>query len=148
MALEVCKKWADGRTLRVWVLDGSATQRAEVHAQAVNWCRFANAGLAFAFGATGFSAQIRISFVADDGSWPYIDTDCLGIARTRPTMNIGWLRHDTAATEYERLVVLEFGHALEAIHERQNWKGGIQWNLPAVYAHFSGPPQPLEQGRD
>ena len=34
----------------------------------------------------------------------------------------------------------EFGHALAAIHEHQNPRGGIQWNTAAVYAYFSGPP--------
>ena len=43
-------------------------------------------------------------------------------------------------TEYERVVVHEFGHALGAIHEHQNPKGGIEWNLPAVYKYFAGPP--------
>jgi hypothetical protein len=138
MALEAGKKWADGRTLGVYFMDGSATQRAKVREQALKWCKFAN--VKFDFAATKTAAQIRISFVADDGSWSYIGTDCLGIARTRPTMNFGWLRDDTDATEYERVVVHEFGHALGAIHEHQNPRGGIQWNLSAVYAYFSGPP--------
>jgi len=138
MAVEAGKKWADGRTLGVYFLDGSATQKAKVKEQAVKWCKFAN--VKFDFGATKANAQIRISFVADDGSWSYIGTDCLGIAKSKPTMNFGWLRDDTDATEYERVVVHEFGHALGAIHEHQNPKGGIQWNLPAVYAYFGGPP--------
>src|SRR5438128_1710060 len=67
-------------------------------------------------------------------------TDNLGIPKSRPTMNFGWLRDDTEDAEYERVVVHEFGHALGAIHEHQNPKGGIEWNLPAVYAYFAGPP--------
>jgi hypothetical protein len=138
MALEAGKKWADGRTLGVYFMDGSATQKARVKEQAIKWSRFANIKFDFAAGKAG--AQIRISFVADDGSWSYIGTDCLGIAKTGPTMNFGWLKDDTDATEYERVVVHEFGHALGAIHEHQNPRGGIQWNLPAVYAYFAGPP--------
>ena len=138
MALQAGKKWADGRTLGVCFLDGSATQKTRVKAQAMKWCQFAN--IKFNFAASKTSAQIRISFVADDGSWSYIGTDCLGIAKSKPTMNYGWLKDDTDDTEYERVVVHEFGHALGAIHEHQNPKGGIQWNLPAVYAYFSGPP--------
>ncbi len=138
MALQTGKKWADGKTLGVYFLDGSATQKARVKAHAVKWSKYAN--IKFDFSATKASAHIRISFEADDGSWSYIGTDSLGIPKSRPTMNFGWLRDDTDDTEYERVVVHEFGHALGAIHEHQNPKGGIQWNLPAVYAYFSGPP--------
>lgn len=138
MALQTGKKWADGKTLGVYFMDGSSTQKARVKAHAQHWEKFAN--IKFNFAATKAAAQIRISFVADDGSWSYIGTDCLGIAKSEPTMNFGWLRDETDETEYERVVVHEFGHALGAIHEHQNPKGGIQWNLPAVYAYFSGPP--------
>ena len=55
-------------------------------------------------------------------------------------MNFGWLTDDTDDIEYRRVVTHEFGHALGAIHKHQNPSGGIQWNLPAVYAYFSGPP--------
>ena len=112
--------------------------KARVKEQAIKWCKFANIKLNF--DVSKADAQIRISFVADDGSWSYIGTDCLGIGKTEPTMNFGWLKDDTEATEYERVVVHEFGHALGAIHEHQNPKGGIKWNLPAVYKYFAGPP--------
>ena len=138
MALEAGKKWSDGKKLGVYFMDGSAIQKVRVKAQAIKWCKFAN--VSFDFAVSKASAQIRISFVADDGSWSYIGTDCLGINKTKPTMNFGWLKDDSPDQEYERVVVHEFGHALGAIHEHQNPKGGIQWNLPAVYAYFAGPP--------
>lgn len=138
MALEAGKKWADGKTLGVYFMDGSATQKARVKAQAIKWEQFAN--IKFNWAASKATAHIRISFVADSGSWSYIGTDNLGIPKREPTMNYGWLRDNTEDAEYERVVVHEFGHALGAIHEHQNPKGGIQWNLPAVYAYFSGPP--------
>jgi len=138
MALEAGKKWKDGRTLGICFLDGSATQKARVKEQALKWGLYAN--IKFDFTASKANAQIRISFVADDGSWSYIGTDCLGIKRSEPTMNFGWLTDDTEDDEYERVVVHEFGHALGAIHEHQNPRGGIKWNLPAVYAYFAGPP--------
>lgn len=138
MALVAGKKWRDGRTLGVYFMDGSAIQKARVQEQAVQWCKFAN--IKFDFTASKANAHIRISFLADDGSWSYIGTDCLGIDNAEPTMNYGWLRDDTEDEEYERVVVHEFGHALGSIHEHQNPDGGIIWNLPAVYAYFAGPP--------
>jgi hypothetical protein len=55
-------------------------------------------------------------------------------------MNFGWLKDDTNDQEYERVVVHEFGHALGLIHEHQNPSAKLDWNKPAVYRHFSGPP--------
>jgi hypothetical protein len=55
-------------------------------------------------------------------------------------MNYGWLRDDTDDGEYERVVVHEFGHALGCIHEHQSPTENLRWNVDAVYAAFSGPP--------
>ena len=55
-------------------------------------------------------------------------------------MNFGWLEDDTADQEYERVVVHEFGHALGCIHEHQSPNEHLDWNVDAVYAQFSGPP--------
>src|SRR5262245_36465718 len=121
MALETGKKWKDGRTLGIYFMDGSATQKARVMEQAVKWSSYAN--ITFDFAASKSDAQIRISFAADPGSWSYIGTDCLGIKKSEPTMNFGWLTDETEDDEYERVVIHEFGHALGAIHEHQNPRG-------------------------
>jgi hypothetical protein len=138
MALEAGKQWKPGRVLGVCFLDGTATQKRRVQEHAVRWSEYAN--IRFDFTAAKSKAAIRISFKADAGSWSYIGTDCLGIDQAEPTMNFGWLKDDTDDKEYARVVLHEFGHALGAIHEHQNPDGGIQWNLPAVYAYFAGPP--------
>lgn len=140
IALVTGKRWQNARTLTVRFLDGSTTQRTKTHGQAITWSQFAN--ITFKFVTTG-TANIRISFKADPGSWSAVGTDCLlrnAFPANEPTMNFGWLRDDTQGEEYRRVVLHEFGHALGAIHEHQNPSGGIQWNLPAVYAYFSGPP--------
>lgn len=138
MALIAGKKWMPGRKLGVCFLDGSNVQKAKVRQFAEQWS--ATCSIAFDFSASRANSDIRISFKADDGSWSYVGTDNLGIAKNEPTMNYGWLNDDTEDAEWERVVVHEFGHALGAIHEHQNPKGGIKWNKAVVYKYFAGPP--------
>ncbi|MCU1349922.1 MAG: hypothetical protein JWO56_2952 [Acidobacteria bacterium] len=141
MALFTGKMWdPKGRTLGVRFLDGTKKQRAQTQKYATVWSNFANITFNFKAGA---NAEIRVSFAADPGSWSACGTDCLlrnAFPKNEATMNFGWLRDDSAETEWRRVVTHEFGHALGAIHEHQNPKGGIQWNLPAVYRAFQGPP--------
>jgi len=140
IALQTGKLWKNGRSLGVHFLDGSPTQRDKVEHYAQMWSQYANINFDF---SNSTEAEIRISFQADPGSWSAVGTDCLlpeDFPKSQPTMNFGWLSDDTDDVEYLRVVVHEFGHALGAIHEHQNPKSGIQWNVPAVYAYFSGPP--------
>ena len=55
-------------------------------------------------------------------------------------MNYGWLRSSTSATEYQRVVLHEFGHALGCIHEHQQPKFDRTWNKANVLEYFSGSP--------
>ena len=140
MAILTGKRWDNGRKLRVRFLDGSKKQKALTQEYASEWSKYAN--VLFDFNA-GLLAEIRVSFVADAGSWSAVGTDSLvrsAFLPTRPTMNFGWLRDGTSETEWRRVVTHEFGHAIGAIHEHQNPQGGIKWNLPEVYRVFSGPP--------
>jgi len=140
IALFAGKKWQTGKVLSVVFLDGSKTQKAKVKQHADTWSQYAN--IRFNFNG-GSNAAIRVSFKADPGSWSAVGTDCFvkeAFPKGEPTMNFGWLTDDTDDVEYRRVVTHEFGHALGGIHEHQNPSGGIKWNLPAVYAYFSGPP--------
>lgn len=133
------KKWANGRKVGVKFLDGTKTQKAKTQKFAELWEQFANINFDFKAGA---KAEIRISF-KERGSWSALGTDCLitsAFAKSKPTMNYGWLKDDSDDVEWRRVVIHEFGHALGAIHEHQNPSGGIQWNLKEVYRVFSGPP--------
>jgi len=112
MAVVNSKKWAKGTTLRCRFLDGSPKMRKKVEAVAHQWEQYAN--IKFKFVATG-TAEIRISFFADSGSWSAVGRDALNQAYFplhQPTMNYGWLRENTSDDEYSRVVLHEFGHAL------------------------------------
>lgn len=126
--------WANGRTLKVRFLDGSAALQARCIAQARQWCNHANIWLEFGNSA---SAEIRISFQADDGSWSYVGTDNLLVDDPEPTMNFGWLTDASSDEEIRRVVIHEFGHALGFIHEHQSPAASVPWDKPAVYAYYA-----------
>jgi len=139
MALATPKRWNNGRKLRIKFLDGSVKQKKLTQKYAEVWLQYANVALDFNGGA---NAEVRISF-RQSGSWSALGTDSLltnAFPKSQPTMNYGWLRDNTAESEWRRVVLHEFGHALSAIHEHQNPKAGIKWNLAEVYRVFSGPP--------
>ncbi|HUW15279.1 MAG TPA: hemopexin repeat-containing protein [Anaerolineae bacterium] len=130
------KFWRPGRVLRCRFLDGESTVHAKVEEKAQGWSEFAN--ITFSFGDDP-DAEIRISF-AEVGSWSYIGTDALAVSGGRPTMNYGWLTPNSSDTEYNRVVLHEFGHALGMIHEHQHPEAGIPWDRDAVLAYYTGPP--------
>jgi len=114
--------------------------RKRVEAVAHQW--EASAKVTFKFVKTG-SAEIRISFYADSGSWSAVGRDALNqqyFPAFQPTMNYGWLRDNTDDGEYSRVVLHEFGHALGCIHEHQSPKFTRVWNRQAVLKYFQGPP--------
>ena len=141
MAILTSTKWVPGQTITVAFLDGSKLQREKTKKYARYWTdkKMGNANLKFRF-VSGKKGMIRISFIADDGSWSWLGTECKDRPVHEPTMNFGWLRNDSPDKEWERVVVHEFGHALGCIHEHQNPTGGIKWNKPVVYKYYKGAP--------
>lgn len=132
------KKWATGRVLRVAFVGGDSSVVSRVKPYFLAWTQYANIG--FEFVSDPALAEIRVAFVAGDGSWSYLGTDALTIPRRDPTMNFGWLTPEESETEYSRVVLHEVGHALGMPHEHQHPQGGIPWDKDAVYRYYSGRP--------
>jgi hypothetical protein len=128
---EFRKFWRPGRTLKVVFLGGDAGVQQQVMATARQWSDFAN--IAFDFG-NHKDAEIRIALDENDGHWSAVGTDALveeHFAKGAPTMNCG-LTTESPPSEYSRVVLHEFGHALGMIHEHQNPEAGIRWNARVV----------------
>jgi hypothetical protein len=140
MALINAKKWGNGATLRCRFLDGTPKMRKKVEAYAHQWEQYGR--IKFKFVKTG-TAEIRISFTADPGSWSAVGRDALNqqyFPLHQPTMNYGWLRDGTDDNEYSRVVLHEFGHALGCIHEHSSPNFNRKWNVKEVMKYFQGPP--------
>jgi Astacin (Peptidase family M12A) len=140
LALISLKVWPAGSSIKCRFLDGSPIQQSKVIHNAMIWEQYANIHIDF---VNTKDEQVRISFKADPGSWSAVGKDALNTTyfpKSQPTMNFGWLQDNTEDSEYERVVVHEFGHALGCVHEHQQPNERLQWNKAAVYAQFSGPP--------
>ena len=127
-------KWPNGSTIKVSLNGGTSTVRAKVIQFAKQWEQYAN--IKFNFVTNDNTAKIRVTF-ASGGSWSYIGKST---PSTGATMNYGWLTDNTADSEYSRVVIHEFGHALGMIHEHQHPLVSIPWDKPAVYAYYAAAP--------
>ncbi|MFW0716478.1 M12 family metallopeptidase [Pedobacter sp. N23S346] len=132
------KKWTPGTTLKVSLNGSTLAIRNKVIQFAREWENYAN--IKFNFVTNDNTANIRVSFVNGNGSWSYLGKDASSIPSANATMNFGWFTATTADSEYSRVVIHEFGHALGMIHEHQHPLVSIPWDKPAVYAYYAAAP--------
>lgn len=130
------KRWTD-RQIKVAFLEGSPALQEKVLAVAKTWEKYANIEFVL---SNSEDSDIRVAFQTGMGSWSYLGTDSLSIAKDAPTMNYGWLDDNSTQAVIRRVVLHEFGHAIGFVHEQQNPTEPIRWNKAAVYADLSKPP--------
>jgi len=133
IALVKLKTWTAGRTLRISFLDGDDPRvHKKVEEIASEWLDHANIKFDFINTKDG---DIRISF-NQLGYWSKLGRDAVATPLHLPTMNFEGFTINTEESEYRRVVIHEFGHALGCIHEHQNPSVNINWNKPVVYDYF------------
>jgi serralysin len=136
------KKWQTGRTLRICFVDGPEWAHDKAMSYFVRWTRQAN--LKMVKTADRRNSDLRVTFKRG-GSWSFLGTDNLAIPADRPTMQLGWLvgtsgQSTAGENEWQRVCLHEMGHALDFAHEQSHPKPTFEWNKPAVYELYGGPP--------
>jgi serralysin len=122
------KLWPRGTELKVWFLDGDNDINKEIMEIAGEWSAVAD--IKFLLAKNQQDSDLRVT-LSGQGTWSYIGTDNRNIPNDRETIKLGGLRSlDRANKRFN--VLHEFGHVLGFLHELQNPKSNIYWNLPAM----------------
>ena len=130
-------KWVNGTEIKFMFIEGAEPQKNVVRKAFQTW-KALGIGITFKEVTSVEDSMVRIGFDWTDGSWSYVGREILTIPKSERTMNFGW---DLTADSYGMTTAIhEIGHTIGFQHEHQSPFSGIEWNLPAVYAEFSGPP--------
>jgi hypothetical protein len=122
--------WPNGATLRIGFFGGSLGQRANFQQALSEWLRYANLHADY---VAVTDAQVRVSFLPQQGSWSAIGTDCLTYPPDRPTVNFG--------SQEPGGIYLRFaGYVLGLVREPLNPMARLHWNRDAVYKAFKEAP--------
>jgi serralysin len=133
-------KWTPGEIITISFLGGTPLLQQRVRDVASEWTDSGMANLIFEFRSDTTDTDIRIAFMAGQGSWSFLGNSCRNIPPPQPTMNYGWLTETSSDQEVRRVVLHEFGHALGLIHEHQHPEGCLKWNYVEVIQQLSNPP--------
>jgi hypothetical protein len=131
--------WSPGENITVGFLPGETiTVINKIKQYLKEWETYANIRFVFTNNAT--QSMIKVGFKKDGTSWSWMGRDVLVNISEGRTMNLGWLDDNTPESEFRRVVLHEFGHALGFIHEHQSPVAGIPWDTAKVYSYFGGKP--------
>ncbi|KAI9459359.1 hypothetical protein HD554DRAFT_2330956 [Boletus coccyginus] len=116
------KAWLSHSTIYYGFLGNAPEewQKELVEDAITEYTRHVNVNLIDASDDKTKSADIRISFVREDGAWSAIGTDALKIPKEEATMNLGFLTtkpNENNRDQTYNLVLHEFGHAFGLAHE-------------------------------
>lgn len=129
---EIPKKWPDGISLRVKFMNGDREQQKQAFARFKKVDELCGISVKQ---VTGGRSDIRVAFNSRSGHWSYVGTDNLRIPQQQQTMNIA-LNGRSTGTEWDRVAIHEFLHAIGLNHEHQHPRGAIPWDSEKVYAFY------------
>lgn len=144
LAMELASLWANGKVLRVLLLDTwvvreegkadvtvnsviTAAQRTAVTTYVKLWEQECNIRFQF---VTERPADIRVGF-GTDGHWSCVGKACAEVPPDERTMNLEFTA-DTTEDTLRGTTLHEFGHALGCIHEHQSPASPILWDEAKV----------------
>ncbi len=129
-------KWVNGSEIKYMFIEGPNTQKNVVRNAFKIW-EGLDIGIRFTETTNVNESLVRIGFDQNDGSWSYVGRQVLTIPKKERTMNFGW---DLTTPYGFETALHEIGHTIGFEHEHQSPFSGIEWDVPAVYNEFKGPP--------